>query len=114
MGFALGMQNYIVEIDHVDIESEHEIEVTGHDKESLLYNFLDEWLFVFSTEFFILKKIEIIDFERNNNWKIKAKGFGEIFNMEKHRDYRGTEIKAITYSNMQIHEKEDSTNIFVI
>jgi SHS2 domain-containing protein len=27
---------------------------------------------------------------------------------------QGTEIKAITYSNMQIHEKDDRTDLYVI
>ncbi|RYH06780.1 hypothetical protein EON65_42490 [archaeon] len=37
---------------------------------------------------------------------------GEIFDQGKHSC--GTEIKAITYSNMQIHEKPDRIDLFVI
>lgn len=42
------------------------------------------------------------------NYKIKARCCGETFDLNKHP--QGTEIKAITYSNMQVHEKE----VFVI
>jgi SHS2 domain-containing protein len=30
------------------------------------------------------------------------------------RHVQGTEIKAITYSNMQIHEKPERTDLYVI
>ena len=37
---------------------------------------------------------------------------GEKFDLEKHP--QGTEVKAITYSAMQIHEKEDRCDLYVI
>ena len=38
--------------------------------------------------------------------------FGEKFDGAKHT--QGTEIKAITYSNMQIHETVDRSDLYVI
>lgn len=38
--------------------------------------------------------------------------FGDIFDPKKNT--QGTEIKAITYSNMQIHEKEDRADLYVV
>jgi len=46
------------------------------------------------------------------NFKIKAVGFGEPFDLNKHP--QGTEVKAITYSNMQVHENENFSEVFVI
>ena len=37
---------------------------------------------------------------------------GEKFSLQKHS--QGTEIKAITYSNMQIHQKDSRVDVFVI
>jgi SHS2 domain-containing protein len=37
---------------------------------------------------------------------------GDIFDQTKHPP--GTEIKAITYSNMQIHETEERADLYVI
>jgi SHS2 domain-containing protein len=38
--------------------------------------------------------------------------YGDIFDPEKHSS--GTEIKAITYSAMQVHEAADRTDLYVI
>ena len=49
------------------------------------------------------------------NWqefRILARCYGEVFNLDKHP--QGTEVKAITYSNMQIHKKDDRVDVYVI
>lgn len=48
----------------------------------------------------------------HENFKIVAKGYGEKFDLNKHP--QGTEVKAITYSNLQIHDKEGQHEVFVI
>ena len=84
----------------------------GHDLPSLLFHFLDEWLFAFSAEpFFIPRKIVITDFDLQN-FKIISVGYGEEFSLEKHP--QGTEVKAITYSAMQIIKNQDKNELFVI
>lgn len=47
--------------------------ITGHDVQSLLFNFLQEWLFVFSTEFFIAKRIKVLNFDQSA-WSIRSIG----------------------------------------
>ncbi|GFY75192.1 protein archease [Trichonephila inaurata madagascariensis] len=109
---AMAMFGYMTEIDKVDILMSQDIEADGHDMLSLLFHFLDEFLYVFSAEpYFIAKKVKILSFDREN-FKIKARGYGEIFDLDKHP--QGTEVKAITYSNMQVHENEDKSELFVI
>ena len=99
--------------------------------ESVLYNFLDEWLFNFNADpFFVPFKIEITKFNRrkvqntsseqaeensivnDETIEIEAIGFGETFDLQKHP--QGTEVKAITYSAMQINEKPNFAEVFVI
>lgn len=83
---ALAMYNYMSEAEFVaiDPESTFEIEVEGklllfiqilgHDLESLLYNYMNEFLYHFSTEFIICKDISILDFDEEN-FKIRAQGY---------------------------------------
>ncbi|VEL28016.1 unnamed protein product [Protopolystoma xenopodis] len=83
---------------------------------SLLYHFLDEWLFIFSADpFFIPRVVKIVDFDLKN-FRIRSRGWGEEFNKSKHpqASFIGTEVKAITYSSMQIHDKDDMHEVFVI
>ncbi|CAG2165998.1 unnamed protein product [Oppiella nova] len=109
---AVAMFAYMTEIQTVDSTDTHDIEVEGHDLQSLFYQFLDEFLFGFSAEpFFIARKVKILEFDREAN-KIKARGYGETFSLDKHP--QGTEVKAITFSNMQIHEKVGRTDVYVI
>merc|ERR1712241_322429 len=129
---AKAMFGYITELDTVSECKSETISIEGHDIESTLYNFLDEWLFVFNADpFFVPFKIEITKFSRrkakdtsieqteenssvNNDEtiEIEAIGFGETFDLQKHP--QGTEVKAITYSAMQINEKPNFAEVFVI
>ena len=115
---AISMFGYMTELDTVEECKTESIEVSGHDVESALFNFLDEWLFTFSAEpFFIPFKIEITDFdisegETEGAVNIKAVGYGETFQLGKHP--QGTEVKAITYSAMQINESPGFSEVFVI
>ncbi|RWS10202.1 hypothetical protein B4U79_04055 [Dinothrombium tinctorium] len=105
---VVAMFAYMTDIETVSIDRCEEVEVEGTDLESLLFQFMNEFLYLFSAEtFFIPRKVKIIEFDREN-FKIKARGYGETFDLDKHP--QGTEVKAITYSAMQIHEKE----VFVI
>jgi len=109
---VMAMYGYMTEIDKVDIEGSEEIEAQGQDLPSLLFHFLDEFLFLFSAEpFFIARKVVITEFDLDN-FKIRATAYGETFNLSKHP--QGTEVKAITYSNMQIHEEGEKKQVFVI
>jgi SHS2 domain-containing protein len=109
------MFGYMTDLATVDIDEDAscEIEAEGHDNDSLLFSLMDEFLFNFSTEFFVSKEVEILEWDKEN-FKIKAKGRGEVFDLEKHP--QGTEVKAITYSAMQILEKPDGerSEVYVI
>ena len=109
---ALGMYNYITPLSGVQIREEmREVTVQGHDKDSLLYKFLDELLFLFCTEFFVAREVEVTALDRES-WSLTARGRGEIFSRDTHE--AGTEIKAITYSAMQILEGDGKAEVFVI
>lgn len=59
----------------------------------------------------ICKEFEITKMDKEC-FKIEANCYGEPFDLKNHP--QGTEIKAITYSNLQIKKDKDLYHIFVI
>lgn len=109
---AIAMYGYMTEIDKVEIKEKRFIEVKEDDMQNFLFHFLDECLFLFcDLPFFIGRKVEITEFDKEN-FTLKATVFGEEFDLDKHP--QGTEVKAITYSNMQIYDEGEQHEVFVI
>eukprot|EP00035_Acanthoeca_spectabilis_P024293 m.453207 g.453207 ORF g.453207 m.453207 type:complete len:219 (-) comp20455_c0_seq1:386-1042(-) len=111
---VLAMFGYMTELDKVEEDDSQiqEFEVEGHDYISLLYNLMDEFLFRFVTEpFVVCRRVKILELD-SEAFKIRVQGFGEVFDLTKHP--QGTEVKAITYSNMQIHHDKPRKDVYVI
>lgn len=124
------MMNYMTDLSTVQVDPAltQTFEVEGHDLDSLLFAWLDEFLFRFSSESFVCKNATILAFDRppspppvegqeqgaqgQQKLRIEVRAEGEAFSLSKHP--QGTEVKAITYSAMQIHEKEDRADLYVI
>jgi SHS2 domain-containing protein len=81
---------------------EKEIQINGKDLESLLYNFLEEFLYLFETKDFIGSRITNLKINKKN-FELKATILGDF---AKNYTYT-TEIKAITYNEMFV-KKENS------
>lgn len=109
---ATAMFGYMTELSTVDIARTIEVTAEGDDMIGLLFHFLDEFLFLMCDDpYFIVKEVEILEFDKDN-FKIRAVGRGEEFDLNKHP--QGTEVKAITYSNMQVHDNDDKHEVYVI
>ncbi len=71
------------------------IRIRGKDKESLLYNFLEEFLFLLDSKNFILSKVDEIKINLKK-FELTAKVYGDSI-----KKYKAiTDIKAITYNDM--------------
>ena len=85
----------------------HSFEVEAHDAHSLLFAFLDELLFNFHTTMTVCNAVQVLPIERGEGtWRVRGTGVGERFVDGVHE--QGTEIKAITYSAMQIVERDEA------
>jgi SHS2 domain-containing protein len=102
---AAAMFGYMVELDEFGVDMRRSVTASGHDWESMLFSFLDECLYIFHTESLAMTRIvvEAIDTE---SWTVTASVRGGLFDARKHK--QGTEIKAITYSTMQIVHASDA------
>ncbi len=85
----------------------YKIKTQGDDNESLLYNFLEELLFLFDTENFLLSSVKEIKIKDN---KITAKLIGD--NSEKYEIK--TYIKAVTYNDMFIKKEKNKFTAQVV
>ncbi|KAM4872803.1 protein archease isoform 1-T1 [Thomomys bottae] len=108
---AMAMFGYMTDTGTVEPLQTVEVETQGDDLLSLLFHFLDEWLYKFSAdEFFIPREVKVLNIDQRN-YKLRSIGWGEEFSLSKHP--QGTEVKAITYSAMQVHN-EEKAEVFVI
>ena len=90
----------------IDAKEKRAIKVTGEDLYALLYEWLEALIFLFGAEglIFSLFKVSKIE-QKNKEWHLAAEVWGETFDLDKHQ--QGTEIKAITYSEMEIQEEKE-------
>lgn len=98
------MFGYMTDLEKVSIKACYKINVESDDLMGLLYRFLDELLFLFSAEpFLVCRRLKITSLIRESkNFSIECLCYGEEFDLKVHE--QGTEVKAITYSAMQINE----------
>ena len=75
--------------------------LTSHSLPSLLFHFLDESLYLFLTRDLLIIDVPIRQLAQvEHSWLVAGEWRGVTFDGDVHG--RGTEVKAITYSNMQI------------
>ena len=92
---------------------EKKITIEAEDKEALLFDFLSEFLYIFDVDELVFSQIYVSKIEKfNDNYKLLAILKGEKFDLDKHEI--GIEVKAITYSFMNIEEKRTGTIIDVV
>lgn len=101
---AVGLFGYMVDLDEFDTDISKDIQSSGHDWESMLFGFLDECLYVFCTEAIALTRITVHSID-TKTWTVTATAKGSRFIDRTHTPR--TEVKAITYSNMQILRQDD-------
>ena len=107
---ALALFEVMTDTEKVEPEVEEEVEVEGFDKESLLYNWLEELLIKFETGGRLYSRFKVLSIEeRKDGYKLKAKIRGETFNPERHPQRTG--VKAVTYHRMRIEERPDGVTL---
>jgi SHS2 domain-containing protein len=119
---TIGMFNYISDLSKFQVRHAVLVEATGHDLTSLLHNFMDTCLSVYGEHnYFIMKDFKVLNFvvpinhqlvqDSNKHdciFSIKVYAYGDFFRDSQvagnsdSAHLQGTEVKAITYSAMQI------------
>jgi SHS2 domain-containing protein len=94
-------------------EIEKKIEIESEDIYALCFDFLSEFLYLFDVEELVFSNILVETIKKTKNrYKLKAVVIGEKFNRGKHEI--GIEVKAITYSFMNIEQKKNMVEIDIV
>ena len=105
---AIAMFSLMAEPEKIEAKIEKKISVEGKDRKSLLYNWLEELLFLLDSEGFLLSKIKNIKISDN---KLEAVVAGDVVS-EKYKTHG--EVKAVTYNEMEIKEEKDKVTVQVV
>mgnify|MGYP006287272577 CR=1 FL=1 len=95
---ASAMFSVMVDVDKVQPKVKRTVAAEGSDYGALLYNFLEELIFLIDTEGFLLSDIEDIKI-KDNRLEATAIGDTDIDSYEHSGD-----VKAVTYNNMFVKE----------
>jgi SHS2 domain-containing protein len=103
---ALAMFETMTDTHKIAQNKEETIEVEAEDQYALLYSWLEALLVKFETENMLYSKFQIISWkETAENFKIKAKIWGEKFDPQKHP--QKVAVKAVTYHRMVVIQEMD-------
>jgi SHS2 domain-containing protein len=102
---AYALFDQMVDVSKVEATTEVSFEVEGHDLESLLYNFLSEFLYLRDAKQLVLCEFEVEI--RSDQVLCRAKG--ERLSHGKHGQRH--EVKAITYHMLSVDPKEPSVTV---
>ena len=101
----------ILDNSKIEEKKERNIVVMGKDLNYLLYNWLEDLIYLIITEGFAIKKLDIT-LEKNEEYTISAQIFGEDIDIKKH-GFK-VEIKSPTFHEMDIKQEKLVTMRFLL
>ena len=101
---AIATYSFMTDVDEIEEEEEgeREIEIKSEDLYSLMFDWLDEMIFMFEAESLVMKKFDID--VNSTDFRIVGTCIGDKFDPYKHDS--GIIIKAVTYNMMEIKRNE--------
>lgn len=96
---GLAIFNIISDTSNIKAEIEKTFEITSEDEVSLLYDYLEELLFLHEIDFMLFSYFKV-EIKKDSKYYLRANIKGESIDWNKHE--RKSEIKAITYHLMSV------------
>ena len=103
---AYGLFSIIAELKTVKEIESRQLELSGEDPESLLFEWLNSLIYLFDVEMLLLKKFDIIDFDGN---KLKATCYGEKYDPSRHQLKTG--VKSATYHMLKVDGEKNQVQV---
>lgn len=105
---ARAMFNVMTDINTVSSIQKREFKIESEDFVSLLYDYLEELLFLFDVELLFFSKFEVaIEKLSEESYKLNCIAYGEEVNWNIHP--RKSEVKAITFHKMDVICEDDGS-----
>lgn len=106
---AAGMESLMVAPEQVELKVNREVSVEGHDLVSLLVSWLNELIFLFDTEYLLLRQFEITNFTGTH---LQATVSGEPYDSERHD--LSSAIKAVTWHEASVESEAEGYKARII
>mgnify|MGYP000306511536 CR=1 FL=1 len=98
---AKGMENLITNVEKIEPKESRDIEIHATDYFALLYQWLEQLLIYFDTEFMVFSKFNIKIDQRGEEFMLYGKIYGQKVTEDMEIKH---EIKAVTYHEMGIEK----------
>ncbi|MBI3036668.1 archease [Candidatus Woesearchaeota archaeon] len=109
---AVAMFNVMVETAKVKPKTAKKIAAEGADLESLLQNFLEQFIILLDTDNFFLSKIKKIEIRKSSSkYSLNAVATGDE---AKNYETIGPQVKACTYNSMLVQQKGKAWMVQVV
>jgi SHS2 domain-containing protein len=89
-----------------------EVEIKSEDKESLLFDWLSKLIYLRDIERMFFSKFDVKIKKIGKEFQLNAVIYGERINISEHE--MKTEVKGISYTQMEIQEKKEKARIVVV
>jgi len=98
---AYGLFSIMAELGGVREVESQTVAVSAEDTEGLLFNWLNELIYVFEVEKLLLKRFDITEFDER---RLKAECWGEKYDSSRHQLKSG--VKSATYHMLKIDKDQ--------
>ena len=107
---AIALFNAMTPLEGIGQNETREFEVEGDDLGALLFNFLDELLYLHEVDLIVFSGFDLeIDPER---FTLKAVCRGELFDVTRH--IQGIAVKAVTFHQMRFEQTDEGWALRVV
>ena len=103
---ATGMFSIIADLESVREVESRRVEVSEADMESLLFEWLNNLIYIFDVEEMIFKRFDIVEFKED---KLLAVCHGEKYDSSRH--HLKTEVKSATYHMLEVDREKNKVRV---
>ena len=103
---ALGMFSIIADLESVREVESRRVEVKEADMEGMLFEWLNNLIYIFDVEELILKRFDIVEFEEG---RLVAVCHGEKYDPYRHQ--LKTEVKSATYHMLEVDREKNRVQV---